>query len=94
MLLKKLAKSKPARASTSRWITLQYIVADDKKFGAFITYYFSRDLDKFSQQQAQDAVATVRETLTALGYSVCDEYKDGSEPGGRLSDQHLSCPHF
>lgn len=63
------------------------IPADDKKYGAFISYHFSTEMDKFAQQQTRDATAATLTSLESLGYRVYDENRDGfpSESEWRIS---------
>jgi len=60
------------------------VIIDNKKYGAYFAYYFSHELDTFSQKQTRAAVSAVRDALEALGYSVYDEYKDGGDMGSKL----------
>ncbi|XP_076813056.1 uncharacterized protein LOC143459699 [Clavelina lepadiformis] len=58
-------------------------VPDDKKYGAFLSYHFSTEIDKFAQHQARDAVAAVRSEMEILGYKIYDEHKNGYDLGLR-----------
>ncbi|XP_078495037.1 X-linked interleukin-1 receptor accessory protein-like 2 [Ciona intestinalis] len=54
---------------------------DNKCYGAFLSYHFSTDMDKFAKQLTRDAVSVVRDGLEGLGYRVYDEVKDGQSSG-------------
>nr|CAB3260461.1 uncharacterized protein LOC100175496 [Phallusia mammillata] len=57
---------------------------DDKKYGAFISYHFSTEMDKFAQQQTRDATAATLSNLESLGYRVYDENRDGFQSEMRV----------
>jgi len=56
---------------------LNLCFSDNKLFGAYLSYHFSTNMDKFAKEQTRDAVSVVRDELINLGFTIHDEIKDG-----------------
>ena len=54
-----------------------FCFVDNKLYGAYLSYHYSTNMDKFAKEQTSDAVSMVRDELVNLGFSVYDEIKDG-----------------
>lgn len=55
-----------------------YWIVDDKTYDASFTYHFSQSLDMFAQESLRKSLISCQTCLKKLGYSMFDEYKDGT----------------
>ncbi|XP_076811243.1 uncharacterized protein LOC143455936 isoform X1 [Clavelina lepadiformis] len=51
---------------------------DDKEYGAYISYHYTKELDTFAQDYTSQSVHVTCEKLQELGYKIYDEHKDFS----------------
>ncbi|CAK8683890.1 unnamed protein product [Clavelina lepadiformis] len=52
---------------------------DDKKYGAYIDYHYSIDIDMFAGEEIKHFVNLTRKELVGLGFRVYDDHKDGDQ---------------
>ncbi|CAK8683889.1 unnamed protein product [Clavelina lepadiformis] len=52
---------------------------NDKKYGAYIDYHYSIDIDMFAGEEIKHFVNLTRKELVGLGFRVYDDHKDGDQ---------------
>ena len=68
-------------------------ILDDKPYGAYLSYHFSSDLDKFAQEDLHQVVTEVRVKIEELGFKTYDETRDGIYTAGNCQLLTLLCTH-